>query len=73
MIDDFTITIPEPNKAVTFFINDLFDRITKKFSGILHGAEPPVVLDELQPRKRHVSNRAVFAKIIGSSSQITIK
>jgi hypothetical protein len=62
--ESYKITIPEPNRAITFFINDLFDKLTGQLSGILHGAELPTTKDEHKKAKRQVINRAVFAKIV---------
>jgi len=60
LAESFTLTIPNPAQAITFFVNDLFDPVTGRLSGILHGAETP----HPQPgARRMVMNRAVLAQL----------
>ncbi|MEO1593305.1 MAG: hypothetical protein AAFU71_18730 [Cyanobacteria bacterium J06632_22] len=60
----FTLTIPDPAQAITFFVNDLFDSVTGRLSGILHGAETPRPQPSTKIARRTVMNRAVLAQLI---------
>ncbi|MEM7307658.1 MAG: hypothetical protein AAF682_13350 [Planctomycetota bacterium] len=59
----FTLTIPDPARATTFFLNDVFDRVTGRLSALLHGAEAPRVASADRPARRMVMNRAVLAQV----------